>query len=292
MATKPLDDRDGFIWMDGKMLPWREAKVHFVTHALHYATQVFEGERAYEGRIFKSRTHSERLHNSAKIIHLPMPWSIEEIETAKREVMEANKLSNAYVRVMAWRGSESLGVDFSNTKPHLGVAAWNWGSYFSEDMLEKGISLKTSRWRKPAPDTAPIHSKSSCLYNLNCMARYEAMQDGYTDALMHDFEGLVAECTGANFFAVKGGVIHTPIPDRFLNGITRQTVIGIIKDMGMPFEERRIKPEELGNFEEIFVTGSAAEVTAVGKIDDHLYKVGPVTRRLRDAYSDLTRKMS
>ncbi len=285
--AKPLDDRDGFIWLDGKMVPWREAKIHVLTHALHYATQVFEGERAYNGRIFKSKEHSERLIKSAGLIYLPMPYSFEVLEDAKKEVLKANKLDNAYMRAMVWRGSESLGVDFSQTKPHMMIAAWDWGRYFSPEIRDTGIALKTSKWRKPAPDTAPIHSKSSCLYNLSCIVKHESMQAGYTDGLMHDFEGYIAESTGSNFFAVKDGVLITPVADRFLNGITRQTVLQIAHDLGVKTEERRVRPEELPSFEEIFVTGSAAEVTAVGKIDSLEYKVGPVTKRLRQAYEDL-----
>lgn len=288
MSIKSLDDRDGFIWMDGKMVPWREAKVHFLTHALHYATQVFEGERVYNGKIFKSVAHSERLLKSGKMIYLDIPWSIEQLEQAKREVVKANNLTNAYIRVVAWRGSENLGVDFRGTKPHVGIAAWDWGKYFDPALLENGISLMTSKWKKPHPDTAPIHSKSGSLYNLNCMVKHECINAGYTDALMLDYEGYIAESTGANFFAIKDGVVHTPIADRFLNGITRQTVIQLAKDIGVELIERRIKPDELKFFEEIFVTGSAAEVTAVGKIDDIEYKVGPVTRKLRSAYETLT----
>lgn len=284
---KPLHDRDGYIWVDGKMVPWREAKVHILTHSLHYATQVFEGERVYNGRIFKSQEHTERLFNSGRMIHMTIPIDAKTIEDAKREVLKANKLTSAYIRPMAWRGSESLGVGFNNTSVHVMVAAWDWGSYFSPEVLEKGISLKTSRWKKPAPDAAPIHSKSSCHYNLATMVREESISAGYTDGLMHDFEGYIAECTGANFFAIKDGALITPIADRFLNGITRQTVLQLARDLGIKTEERRMRPEELGNFDEIFVTGSAAEVTAVGKIDSHEYKVGPVTRRLRDAYRDL-----
>lgn len=284
----PLHDRDGFIWMNGKMVPWREAKVHVLTHALHYATQVFEGERAYDGAIFKSRDHSERLHKSAGLIHMEIPFTVEQIEDAKREVLAANKLQNAYIRPMAWRGSESLGVGFNGTSVHLMVAAWDWGSYFSPEILEKGISLKTSRWKKSSPDSAPIHSKTGSLYNLATMVREESIAAGYTDGLMHDFEGYVAECTGANLFAVRDGALITPTADRFLNGLTRQTVLQIAHDMGIKTEERRLRPEELTDFEEIFVTGSAAEVTPVGRIDSHEYKVGPLTRRLREAYIDLT----
>lgn len=287
MAGIPFDDRDGFIWMDGKMLPWREAKVHFLTHALHYGTQVFEGERAYSGKIFKSLEHSERLLRSAEIIHMEMHYTAQQIEDIKYEVLKVNKLENAYIRAAAWRGSEQMGIDTAGTKTHMAVAAWDWGSYFDPAVREKGISLKTSRWRKPAPDTAPTQSKSASLYNLSCIAKYEVKQDGYTDALMLDHEGYVAESTGANLFAVKDGKLITPIADRFLNGITRRTAIDLAKANGIPLEERRIKPEELESFEEIFLTGTAAEITAVGKIDDKTYQVGPITRIIRSDYEDL-----
>lgn len=291
MAKPPLEDRDGFIWIDGRMLPWREAKVHFLTHALHYATAVFEGERAYDGHIFKSVEHSQRLLKSAGIIHLDINFTVGQMEDAKQDVLEANNLKDAYVRVLAWRGSgETMGIDPSPTKPHLGIAAWDMGKYFDPALLEQGISLGTSRWRKPGPETAPVHAKTSSLYNLSAIAKFEAQNAGFTDALMHDYEGLVAESTGANLFAIKDGAIHTPIADRFLNGITRQTVISLAKDLGIPLTERRIKPEELAGFEEIFLTGTAAELTPVGKIDDKTYKVGPVTRRLRDAYGALARQ--
>ncbi len=287
MAKIPYDDRDGFIWMDGKMLPWREAKVHFLTHALHYGTQVFEGERAYNGKIFKSLQHSERLLFSAEIIHMDMNYTAAQIEDIKREVMEANGLENAYMRAAAWRGSEQMGIDGSGTKTHMAVAAWEWGSYFDDALRETGISLGSSRWAKPAPNTAPINSKTASLYNLGTMAKHEAQQAGFHDAIMLDFEGYVAESTGANFFAVQDGVLITPIADRFLNGITRQTVIEIAKGNGIQVEERRILPDELANFDEIFLTGTAAELTAVGRIDDYHYGVGPITRRLRDDYSAL-----
>jgi branched-chain amino acid aminotransferase len=288
MTKKPFHDRDGYIWMDGKMLPWREAQVHYLTHALHYGTHVFEGERAYNGHIFRSRDHSERLHKSAKIIHMPLQYSVDEIEEIKKEVMKANNLTNCYIRAGAWRGSEQMGIDVDGTLTHLAVSAWDWGSYFDPKIRETGISLKTSKYKKPAPDTAPTDSKCSGLYVLGTMAKFEAKQQGYTDALMHDFEGFVAESSGANFFVIKDGVIHTPIADRFLNGLTRQTVIELAKELNIPLEERRIKPVELSEFEEIFLTGSAAEITAVGKIDDMTYKVGPITKKLQDAYTART----
>ena len=285
MALIPYDDRDGFIWMDGKMLPWREAKIHYLTHALHYGTQVFEGERAYDGHIFKSREHSQRLHNSAKIIYMDMPVSVDELENIKQEVLKANNLENAYIRAAAWRGAEQMGIDVAGTKTHVAIAAWDWGSYFDPAIREKGISLKTSTWRKPAPNTSPTAAKTASLYNLSCMVKVEVKKAGYTDALM--LEGYVAESTGANLFAVKNGQIHTPIADRFLNGITRQTVMSLARERNISVEERRIKPEELESFDEIFLTGTAAEVTAVGKIDDITYSVGPITRKLHEAYEDL-----
>ncbi|MCB9983212.1 MAG: branched-chain amino acid aminotransferase [Rhodospirillales bacterium] len=292
MALIPYDDRDGFIWMDGKMLPWREARLHYLTHALHYGTQVFEGERAYNGQIFKSREHSERLHKSAEIIYMDMPVSVDKLEDIKREVLKANGLENAYIRAAAWRGAEQMGIDVTGTLTHVAVAAWDWGSYFDPAIREKGISLKTSDWRKPAPNTAPTAAKTASLYNLSCMVKVEVKKAGYNDALMLDYEGFVAESTGANLFAVKNGVLHTPIADRFLNGITRQTVMAIARNMDIKIEERRIKPEELETFEEIFLTGTAAELTAVGKIDDKTYEVGPVTRKLHEAYEDLTHSHS
>lgn len=285
----PFDDRDGFIWMDGEMLPWREAKVHFLTHALHYGTQVFEGERAYNGHIFKSREHSERLIKSAGLIYMDLDIPAEEICKIKQEVLKANNLENAYIRAAAWRGAEQMGIDVSGTKTHIAVAAWDWGSYFDPAVREKGISLKSTHWHKPAPTCAPVHAKTASLYNLSCIVKHEVKRDGYTDALMLDHEGYIAESTGANIFLAKDGVLHTPIADRFLNGFTRQTVIKLANEHGIPLEERRIKPEELTNFDEIFLTGSAAEVTAVGKIDEHTYEVGPITRKLREAYENLVR---
>ncbi len=287
MAVFPYDDRDGFIWVDGEMLPWREAKVHFLTHALHYGTQVFEGERAYNGKIFKSRQHSERLINSATIIHMPVPCDADKIEEVKAEVMEANGLNSAYIRAAIWRGSEQMGIDVEGTQPHMAVAAWEWGSYFDPEVRKTGISLGTSKWAKPAPNAAPVQSKCSGLYVVGTMAKIEAKRAGFIDALMLDYEGYVAESTGANLFAIKDGALHTPTPDRFLNGLTRQTVIELAETLGIEVIERRIKPEELESFEEIFLTGTAAEITAVGKIDNISYTVGPLTRKLHAAYEDL-----
>jgi branched-chain amino acid aminotransferase len=288
MALIPFDDRDGYIWMDGEMLPWRDAKMHYLTHALHYGTQVFEGERAYNGKIFKSTAHSERLLKSAEIIRMPMEYTAEQIDEIKVEVLKANGLENAYIRAAAWRGAEQMGIDIDGTKTHMAVAAWDWGSYFDPEVRKVGISLKSTEWRKPNPNSAPTAAKTASLYNLSCIVKNEVKEAGYTDALMLDHEGYVAESTGANIFLIKDGVIHTPIADRFLNGITRQTVIGLAKDMGITVEERRIKPEELEGFEEIFLTGSAAEITPVGSIDDMKFIPGPITAKLADAYTALT----
>ncbi len=287
MSLLPYDDRDGFIWIDGEMLPWREAKVHFLTHGLHYATQVFEGERAYNNKIFKSMQHSERLERSANIIHLDLSIDFDTLEGIKYDVLKANNLENAYIRAAVWRGPEEMGIGFSDSKSHIAVAAWDWGSYFDPEIRERGISIGTSRWAKPAPHTAPTESKCAALYALSTMAKNEANKAGHDDALMLDYEGLIAEATAANFFAVIDGALHTPIADRFLNGITRQTVIKIAKDLGINIIERRIKPDEINTFEEAFLTGTAAEITPIGRIDDHSYSVGPVTKKLYAAYEDL-----
>ena len=290
MTILPFDDRDGFIWMDGKMYPWREAKIHVLSHGLHYASAVFEGERMYDGNIFKSKEHSQRLIKSAEILGMKVPLSLEELEDIKYEVMKANGLDNGYVRPIAWRGGEQMGVSARKTKIHVAVAGWSWGSYFDPEKREKGISLKTSPWKRPAPDTAPTQSKASGLYMINTMSKHAVEDEGFDDALMLDYRGYVAEGSAANLFAVKDGVLITPIPDCFLNGITRQTVIELANDMKIPLEVRHIKPEELSEFQEIFLTGTAAEVTAVGRIDDHRYDVGPITKQIRSAYESLVRQ--
>lgn len=288
MAMVPYHDRDGFIYMDGQMVEWREANVHFLTHALHYGTCVFEGERAYDGKIFKSEEHTERLFRSAEMIRMDMSaFNADDINAAKEELLKVNNLTNAYFRVAAWRGSEQMGIDIDKTVTHLAIAAWDWGKYFDPSVAEKGISLMTSSWVRPAPNMAPVLSKAASNYNMGCIAKNEATEKGFTDVLIHDYEGNLAECSGANLFLVIDGEIHTPTADRFLNGITRQTIIQMAKDLGYSVHERRMKPEELKNAEEVFVTGSAAEVTPVGKIDTQNYSVGPVTKRLMMGYSDL-----
>jgi branched-chain amino acid aminotransferase len=289
MAMIPYDDRDGFIWLDGKLVPWREAKVHFLTHALHYGSGVFEGVRAYGGHIFKLKEHSQRLLDGCKTMDMKITYTLDEINKACIEAIRANKITDGYLRPLAWRGSDQMGVSGQANKIHFAVAAWEWPSYFSPEAREKGISIKTAAWRRPAPDTAPVHVKASGLYMICTISKHDAENTGYNDALMHDYRGRVAELTGANFFMVKNGEIHTPDPDCFLNGITRQTVIDLAKQLGYKVHIRAIMPEELKTAEECFATGTAAEVTPIGKIDQMEYKVGPVTRKLREAYEKLVR---
>ena len=284
----PFHDRDGFIYMDGEMVPWREANVHVLTHALHYGTQIFEGERAYNGKIFKSRAHTARLFESAKLIRMDMSaYSVDQIEQAKLDVLKANNLENAYIRAAAWRGSEQMGIDVDGTQTHIAIAAWDMGSYFDPETAAKGIALMTSNWVRPAPNMAPIQSKTASNYNMGCIAKAEAKEAGFNDVLIHDFEGNLAECSGANLFLVMDGALHTPTPDRFLNGITRQTVMDLAREAGLEVTERRIKPEELERAQEVFVTGSAAEITPVGRIDNRTYEVGPVTKQLQATYRAL-----
>ncbi len=289
MSILPFDERDGFIWINGKIIPWREAKIHVLSHGLHYASSVFEGERMYNGKIFKSREHSERFHKSADILGMKIPLSVDELETIKYEVCKANDLTEAYVRPVAWRGGEQMGVSAKLTKTHVAVAAWHWGTYFSAEKRDKGITLKTSPWRRPDPKTAPVHSKAAGLYMINTMSKHAVEDEGFDDALMLDYRGYVAEASAANFFAVKNGTLITPEPDCFLNGITRQTVLELAAQHDIPVEIRHITPEELGAFDEIFLTGTAAEVTAVGQINDHHYSVGPITKKLRGAFEELVR---
>jgi branched-chain amino acid aminotransferase len=289
MATIPYDDRDGSIWFDRKMVPWREAKVHFLTHALHYGSGVFEGLRAYDGQLFKLAEHSQRLLDGCKFMDMKIPYSLDDINKACIEALEANKIVDGYVRPLAWRGAEMMGVSAQQGKIHLAVAAWEWPSYFSAEAREKGIRLKTSKWRRPSPDTAPVHVKACGLYMICTLSRHDAESAGYTDSLMLDYRGRVAELTGANFFMVKNGDLHTPDPDCFLNGITRQTIMSLASKNGIRVHERAIMPDELKTADECFACGTAAEVTPIGGIDDMVYKVGPVTRLLREQYEKLVR---
>jgi len=288
MMNEGFHNRDGLIWYDGAMIDWRDASLHVLTHALHYASCVFEGERVYAQNIFKLREHTDRLINSANILGYQIPYTADEIDAACIEACEANGIVDGYVRPVAWRGSETMGVSAQETTIHLAIAVWTWPSYFSPEAREKGISLKTSPWRHPPPETAPVHAKAAGLYMICTMSKHDAENDGFDDALMLDRRGNVVEGTGANFFMItKNGVINTPPPDCFLNGITRQTVIKLAEDRGYEIVERHIKPEELKGAHEIFVTGTAAEVTPVGKIDNLQFSVGEITKTLRSDYENL-----
>lgn len=285
----PFDDRDGAIWFNGKIIPWRDATVHFLSHGLHYASAVFEGERAYNGHIFESVKHSERLHNSARLLDFKVPYTVQELETAKYDVMRANGIVDGYIRPLAWRGAEEMGVSAHGSKINVAIAAWEWPSYFSPEMRAKGIRMKTGPWRRPDPSSAPTESKASGLYMICTLSKHAVEAEGYQDAMMLDWRGFVAEGTGANIFLIKDGAIHTPTPDCFLNGITRQTVLGLAKKRGIEIVERFIKPEELSDFTEVFVTGTAAEVTPVGEIDQHRFTPGQITEALLTDYETLVR---
>lgn len=286
----PFDDRDGFIWKDGELLPWREAEVHVLTHALHYASSVFEGQRAYGGEIFKLEQHSERLRKSAKLLGFELPWTVEEINAACREVLAANKLTEAYMRPVAWRGAESIGVAPGKTRPHLAIAAWDWGKYYDPRHSAQGLKLDIAPWRRPAPYTAPTEAKAAGLYMICTLSKQHAEERGFNDALMFDWRGKVAEATGANVFFVRDGELHTPLPDCFLDGITRRTVIELAGRRGIAVSEREIWPEEMGSFEQMFLTGTAVEVTAVQSAGPWSFEVGDLTRQLAKDYDDLVNR--
>jgi branched-chain amino acid aminotransferase len=289
MSILPFDDRDGVIWVNGTMVPWREAKVHVLTHGLHYGSCVFEGERFYQGRVFKLTEHSERLIASAALLGFEIPCSAAEIDEATRETVAAMGFTDGYVRPLAWRGSEMMGVSAQSNRIHLAIAVWEWGSYFPIEARMAGIRLETSRWRRPSPDCAPTSAKAAGLYVICTLSKHAAENRGCQDALMLDYRGQIAEATGANIFLVKDGRIHTPTPDCFLDGITRRTVIELAHRRGLEVIERAIRPEELGDFQEVFLTGTAAEVTPVGRIDDLTYTPGEITRILMTDYEALVR---
>ena len=283
------DDRDGWIWMDGKLVEWRSANVHILTHALHYASAVFEGERCYNGKIFKSTEHSERLLKSGELLDMPIPYSAAEIDAAKEATLKANGLTDAYVRAIAFRGAgPEMGVAASANPVRLAIATWTWGAYYG-DAKFKGAKLDISKWKRPSPETIPSAAKASGLYMICTMSKHAAMAKGCSDAMMYDYRGYVAEATGANIFFVKDGEVHTPKADAFLNGITRQTVIQMLKDMQIKVHERHIMPEELESFQQCWLTGTAAEVTPVGEIGPWRFEVGDLTKRVATEYEKLVR---
>jgi branched-chain amino acid aminotransferase len=281
----PFDQRPDLIWFDGKLIPTAECKISVLTHGLHYASCVFEGERAYGGKIFKGTEHSERLKNSARVLDFEIPYSVAEIDAAKQLVLENNKQKDAYVRPVAWRGSEALGVSAQNNKIHLAIATWEWPSYFDPEQRLKGIGLDLAEYRRPDPKTAPCLAKAAGLYMICTISKHRAEQRGYADAMMLDWEGRVAECTGANIFFIKDGKIHTPIADCFLAGITRATAIQLAHRRNIEVIERRIMPEELSSFSECFITGTAAEVTAVAEIANWKFTPSRITQALMSDYT-------
>lgn len=287
-----FDDQDGLIWLDGALVPWRDARLHALSHGLHYASAVFEGERVYDGEVFKLREHTARLLESAAALGFDVPFPLERLERATLETVAAQGYANAYVRPVAWRGSEMMGVSAQRTSIHVAIAVWEWPSYFPPEARDRGIRLRTAGWRRPSPETAPVHAKAAGLYMICTLSKHEAEAQGYDDALMLDWRGLVAESTGANIFLAREGRLHTPVPDCFLDGITRRTVIGLARARGIEVVERAIRPEEIAGADEIFVTGTAAEVTPVGCIDDQRFEVGPISRTLRDDYEALVRTRS
>ncbi len=292
-GVTPFDQRDGFIWMDGQMVPWRDAKIHVLSHGLHYAGSVFEGLRVYDGLIFKLQAHTDRLIKSAQILDMHIPFTADEINQATKDVLTKNNLTNAYIRPVAWRGTENMGLSAKGISTHLAIAAWEWGTYFTPKAgAGKGVALQTSKYKRPDPLTAPTESKAAALYALNTMAKHAADAAGYDDALMLDYRGYVAEATAANLFMIKDGKIKTPIPDCFLNGITRQTVIDLARGLGIEVEICHIQPDALLQADEIFLTGTAAEITPVGQIDGTHFSIGDVTQRIQAAYKDAVKSPS
>ena len=289
MAQKPFDRLDGEIWLNGSFVPWADAKVHVLTHGLHYASSVFEGERAYGGVIFKLTEHTERLVESGRLMGFEIPWSVAEIDAACKETLARQGFGDAYVRPIAWRGSEMMGVSAQHNAINLAIAVWKWPSYFDPAERRRGIRLDMARYRRPDPQTAPWKSKAAGLYMICTLSKHEAEANGYADALMLDWRGRVAEATGANIFFVRDGALHTPVPDCFLDGITRRTVIDLARARGLTVNERIIMPEELDGFEQCFLTGTAAEVTPVSEIGAHRFSVGEITTALMDDYARAVR---
>ena len=291
MTAPSFDDRDGLIWLNGDLVDWRDAKIHILSHALHYASSVFEGVRTYGGNIFKLTEHSQRLLDSAKLLGFKIPYSLDEINEACIKTCKANKIIDGYIRPLAWRGSEMMAISAQATTIHLSVATWKWPSYFTPESRMKGIRLKTAPWKRPSAETEPVHAKAAGLYMICTLSKHAVEADGYDDALMLDWRGQVAETTGANIFLFMGdGKLHTPTPDCFLNGITRQTVIELAKARDIEVLERAIMPEELADAKEVFITGTAAEVTPVGEIDEHKYIPGEVCKTLMEDYDQIVGK--
>jgi branched-chain amino acid aminotransferase len=286
MSIVPFDQREGVIWFNGELVPWKDAKIHVLTHALHYGSAVFEGERAYGGEVFKLTEHTQRLFDSAEMLDMKIPYTVAEIDAATRETLKKQGFTDAYVRPIAWRGSEMMGVSAQNAKINVAIAIWQWPAYFDPAQLDKGIRLDIAEYRRPDPMTAPAKAKAVGLYMICTISKHKAERKGYADALMLDWRGRVAECTGANIFFVKNGEIHTPTPDCFLDGITRRTVIGLAQKRQIKVNERAIMPDELKGFEQCFIVGTAAEVTPVGEIGPYKFKVGDLTRTLRSDYLD------
>jgi branched-chain amino acid aminotransferase len=290
MSIIPFDDRDGWIWFDGQFVSWRDAKVHVLTHGLHYASAVFEGERMYGGEIYASEAHTDRLFASAEILDFQIPFSKSEITAAKLETCRRNGLTDCYVRPLAWRGTEMIGVSAQNTKVHVMIATWDWPSYFDPEQKKKGIRLTYAKYRRPDPRSAPVHAKATGLYMICTLSKHEAERAGYADALFLDCYDNIAEATGANIFLIKDGVIHTPTPESFLNGITRQSVIKLARQRGFEVVERTIPFSELGSFSEVFITGSAAEVTPVSEIGEFRFTPGNISLSLMDDYAKMVRR--
>ena len=281
-----MGDREGLIWFNGEFVEWKDANIHILSHGLHYASSVFEGERSYSGKIFKVREHTERLFDSAKALDLKIPYSVDEIIEASCKALELNNLTNAYLRPIVWRGEE-MGVSAPNAKVHCAIAVWEWPTYFTPEEILKGIKVTLSEWKRPSPETIPCKAKASGLYMICSLAKQKAESKGFSDALMLDYRDQIAETTGANIFFIKGNEIHTPIPDCFLDGITRRTVIGIAKDIGMDVTERVLVLDDLKDFEQCFITGTAAEVTPVSEIDEHKFIVGDAIKRISSSYVKL-----
>jgi branched-chain amino acid aminotransferase len=289
MAGPSFDKREGKIWFNGDIFEWQDARIHVLTHGLHYGSCVFEGERAYGGKIFKTTEHSVRFRKSAEIMDFEIPYTVEELNNAKDEVVRLNGGGDQYVRPVAWRGSEMMAVSAQHNKIHVAIATWAWPSMFDPETKMKGIKLDIAEYRRPDPQCAPVHAKAAGLYMICTISKHKAEKKGYADAMMLDWQGRVAECTGANIFFTRDGAIHTPIADCFLNGITRQTVIALAKEQGLDVIERRIMPDELKTFNECFIVGSAAEVTPVAEIGSYNFKPGNISRTMMDAYTNAVR---